>query len=313
MRGRTRFPQPKSKTEAVFQCLFFTFAFLVLGVLTGGILLVLLPLPWVLLVSELGRLSKKNPAPDAVLKVEIHRVDTSSNSPYEVIQPWLTKAVNHKKAAEWDEALSCLDKAYSLAAKYPLSDFGEYSVYLRLPNYLQQAGKNDLAWKYLNEYSMGHLPYRSQTDELALDISYRAMVADRMRVFLEREKKYRAALIERAVCQFLESSRAFVHHKKCIDYVGNKRWLEQDRSIQKIDKEAWESELSFAQEIAERYHINGIRDDLWKTAKKAKLTMEKTASLAAEVYRIACNVKHELEALSCVCEVTRVFAQVIDE
>ena len=58
MRGRTRFPQPKSKTEAVFQCLFFTFGFWVLGVATGGILLVLLPLPWVLLVSELRRLSK---------------------------------------------------------------------------------------------------------------------------------------------------------------------------------------------------------------------------------------------------------------
>lgn len=246
---------------------------------------------------------------------EQKKVDDESSSwvsPYEVIQPWLTKAVNHKKAQEWDEALSCLDKGYSLVAKCPLSEFGEYSFYLRLPAYLQLAGKNDLAWKYLNEYQCGKLPYRPQSDELALSIGYRSIVQDKMRLFLEREKKYRAALISRSVCQFLEASRAFLHHLKCIDYVENERWMEK-QFLQELDKKGWEAELERSSENAERYGIPGIKADLWKTAKKAKLTEDQTEVLAAEVFAMACGVSSELEAVGVVADVMRSFAQVIDE
>jgi len=243
---------------------------------------------------------------------KIDHESSSGVSPYEAIQPWLTKAVNHKNAQEWDEALSCLDKGYSLVAKYSLSEFAEYSFYLRLPAYLQLAGKNDLAWKYLNEYQCGKLPYRPQSDELALSIGYRSIVQDKMRLFLEREKKYRAALISRSVCQFLEASRVFLHHLKCIDYVRNERWLEK-QFFQELDKKGWKAELERASENAERYGIPGIKADLWKTAKKAKLTEDQTKVLAAEVFAMACGVSSELEAVGAVADVMRSFAQVIDE
>ena len=94
----------------------------------------------------------------------------------------------HKKAKERDKALACLDEAYKLAAQQSYDDYGEWTNYLRLPAYLQLAGRNDEAWRWFNKLTCGELPYREQSNELAFRLDWRSLVSDKMRLFLEREK-----------------------------------------------------------------------------------------------------------------------------
>ena len=101
-------------------------------------------------------------------------------------QPLLTKAVEYKQDKEWDKALSCLDRAYQLAAAFP-PEYCE-GAYLRFPYYLQLAGKNDEAWKWLNNLSNGVVPHRGdQPCGLEMNIYWRLKVEEKMRLFLEKE------------------------------------------------------------------------------------------------------------------------------
>lgn len=73
-------------------------------------------------------------------------------------QKWLTKAVKYKKDKDFDQAIECLDKAYRLCAGYPLETV--FDNYLRLPAYLQAAGRADEGWGELNKLNIGVCPYR---------------------------------------------------------------------------------------------------------------------------------------------------------
>lgn len=262
------------------------------------------------------------PPPPAPLPraVEPNPVLVEDDEPgaYEVIQPWLTKAVEHKKAKEWDEAIECLHTAYKLAAEYPF-DALDYSHYLRLPAYLQLAGRNDDAWACFNDYQCGQLPYKDQSNELALSIGFRAMVEDKKRLFLEREKKYRAALISRAVGQFLSASAAFRRHLDAMAAMDAQAWLEPDddgywhEELAQYQKENAEWNLEHSEKAVLEYGIPGIEKDLWKTAKKLKLSEETNEQLAATVFAKACGVTSEVNAVGQVVSAMREFAAVIDE
>lgn len=60
----------------------------------------------------------------SLLSISVHHEE--GPSAIDSVQPLLTKAVAHKKAKEWDEALACLDEAYKLAAQQPY-DYMEWS------------------------------------------------------------------------------------------------------------------------------------------------------------------------------------------
>jgi len=72
---------------------------------------------------------------------------------------------------------------------------------LRLPMYLQLAGKNDEGWKILNELNLKHTDVFSQPE-----------IANQTRIFLQKEKKFRHAILFGiwALCKEIERDRSNV-------------------------------------------------------------------------------------------------------
>jgi len=84
------------------------------------------------------------------------------------------------KEGKMDEAITMLKEL-----KSEMDEEGGYTIerYLRLPMYLQKAGRNDEAWKEFNLL----LSEEQHIDEQAL-------IYDKMRLFLQREKRYKEAV-----------------------------------------------------------------------------------------------------------------------
>lgn len=183
-------------------------------------------------------------------------------------QPLLTKSVEHKQAKEWNDALSCLDQAYQLAAGFP-AEYCE-GAYLRLPYYLQLAGKNDEAWRWLNNLSNGVVPHRGdQPCGLENNIFWRLKVEDKKRLFLEKEKRFKEALRWRCTSIYLSAVTQF-----------------------KLAKE-----LPDGESRAIPYGIPALTETLAKPVEKANLKPELAEKLASRLFFNASNVKSDTHAL----------------
>jgi hypothetical protein len=194
-------------------------------------------------------------------------------------QPLLTKAVEHKQAKEWGNALSCLDQAYQLATSFP-PEYCE-GAYLRLPYYLQLAGDNDEAWKCLNNLRNGVVPHRvDQPCGLEMNIYWRLKVEDKMRLFLEKEKRYKEALRWRCTNLYLTAVTQF-------------------RLATELDDSS----------RATRYGIPALTEKLAKPVERATLKPEATEKLASTIFVSASNTKSHEHALA---EFINVIAQISD-
>ncbi|NMP15366.1 hypothetical protein [Thalassotalea sp. Y01] len=91
----------------------------------------------------------------------------------------LKEATQLKKEKRYDEACNKLNEAYSASGSEDLM----MKDFLRLPMYLQLAGKNDEGWRVLNELNVKYTDVFSQAD-----------IANQMRVFLQKEKKFKLAV-----------------------------------------------------------------------------------------------------------------------
>lgn len=91
----------------------------------------------------------------------------------------LKEATQLKKEKRYDEACNKLNEAYSASGSEDLM----IKDLLRLPMYLQLAGKNDEGWGVLNELNVKYTDVFSQAD-----------IANQMRVFLQKEKKFKLAV-----------------------------------------------------------------------------------------------------------------------
>jgi tetratricopeptide (TPR) repeat protein len=102
----------------------------------------------------------------------------------------LKKATSQKKKGDLEEAIVTLRKAYAAISKgtaeYPIDS------YLRLPMYLQAAGRPDEAWREFHKLLSGQYP------KPILDSEVRPMedssIYDKMRLFLQREKRPKEAV-----------------------------------------------------------------------------------------------------------------------
>lgn len=258
--------------------------------------------------SDTDQLSQEELRPSGHDQAELPIID--------LVQHLLTKAVTHKKAKEWEEALACLDEAYNIASQQGY-DFMEWSVYLRLPAYLQLAGRNDEAWGWLNRFNCGEFPYKEQSNEVAVQLGWRAMVSDKMRLFLEREKKFKPALIQRSVTEYLRSARAFRRVVDASQEVEAKAWLNpftaDNPELKKMEKDRILQNYEYAQKSAIGKGIPALTEDLFKTAKKAKLSIEATEEIATLVFVMASDVKSELQAVGRVAGVMDAVRAKIDE
>ena len=120
--------------------------------------------------------------------------DKPKNKPARVL---LKEATALKREKKYTEACAKLEEAR-------LADDGEELMLkelLRLPMYLQLANKNDEGWRILNELGMKHVDLLSQAE-----------IANQMRVFLQKEKKYSEALLHSIsyMCKRIEHDREMV-------------------------------------------------------------------------------------------------------
>ena len=102
----------------------------------------------------------------------------------------LKMATEKRDAGDLDEAVELLRKAYAEIG----NDYVSYSVstFLRLPLYLQQTGRNDEAWREFNLLLTRGFPNQIQNLEL-LPMEH-CQIYDKMRLFLQREKKFDLAV-----------------------------------------------------------------------------------------------------------------------
>jgi hypothetical protein len=90
----------------------------------------------------------------------------------------LKEATALKRAKRYDEAVAMLRRAYQAPTEYPMM----IEERLRLPMYLQLAGRNDEGWDELNRLNVGYVDQFSQP-----------IIANQMRVFLQKENNETAA------------------------------------------------------------------------------------------------------------------------
>lgn len=117
-------------------------------------------------------------------------VTTSTDPEYELARQ-LFKDATAASQDQPDLAVAKFRKAYQHAAQTNV-DFGIH-VFLRLPRYLQEAGRPDEAWHEFNELLASGYPNMSTGD--ALWHFTESAVYDKMRLFLQREKRPSAAVI----------------------------------------------------------------------------------------------------------------------
>lgn len=95
----------------------------------------------------------------------------------------LKKATEFKRKGEIGEAISLLRQAYKEIERgeiiYPVQTF------LRLPMYLQEAGKSDEAWGELNRLILEGYP--NQLKDPGVIPMDHSIIYDKMRLFLEKE------------------------------------------------------------------------------------------------------------------------------
>jgi len=102
----------------------------------------------------------------------------------------LREATAKKKDGDMDGAIESLREAYKTISKTSVN----YTIdpFLRLPLYLQQAGKNDEAWSEFNRLLVEGYPNQMKIREL-IPMNHSA-IYDKMRLFLQRENKPRESV-----------------------------------------------------------------------------------------------------------------------
>jgi hypothetical protein len=102
----------------------------------------------------------------------------------------LKQATNKKRAGDLESAIRLLREAYKEISK-SLVDY-TVETFLRLPAYLQEAGKGDEAWRELNNLIAAGYPNQSK-NPLITPIDH-SRIYDAMRLFLQREGKSESAV-----------------------------------------------------------------------------------------------------------------------
>ena len=189
-------------------------------------------------------------------------------------QQWLTKAVKHKKDNDFEQAIEYLDKAYRICASYPLETVFDH--YLRLPAYLQAAGRSDEGWAELNKLNIGVCPYRGDSPTGSeRDIRKAYKVSDKMRAFLDKEKKYKESLVHRVVAAYLSAAN--------VAQMVSDGWVKKER----------EKEFS----------VETLTVEFDKAVKKAKLEEPLGGKLATYINTLLKEGSKDLYVLSRVPEV----------
>lgn len=111
----------------------------------------------------------------------------SNKDPEELLQ----LATQKKKEGNLDEAIMHLKDAYKILKRS--KEGRDIKTFLRLPKYLQLANRSDEAWSEFNRLISD--VYSKQSNNIVIQHINASIIYDSMRLFLQREKKYKQALI----------------------------------------------------------------------------------------------------------------------
>jgi hypothetical protein len=190
----------------------------------------------------------------------------------------LKKATQLKKSKQYVEACEKLREAY----KAPGSKDLMVKELLRLPMYLQLAGKNDDGWREINELNVKFVDVYSQAE-----------IANQMRVFLQKEKQFQKAILFSvwAMAKEIERDKSNVENSikssdemaklhseyEFLDDTSERQVYGKNPNGNPITDHAYEMFLTRVNELKT---IDGISIRLEKDMKKAKL--QSATSLLAE-------------------------------
>lgn len=124
-------------------------------------------------VEEAPQVSIKNDLQPQVVEKKVKEIKQDARE-------LLKEATQLKKSKQYIEACEKLREAY----KAPGSKDLMVKEMLRLPMYLQLAGKNDDGWREINELNVKFVDVYSQAE-----------IANQMRVFLQKEKQFKKAIL----------------------------------------------------------------------------------------------------------------------
>jgi hypothetical protein len=102
----------------------------------------------------------------------------------------LKEATSLKKSGDIEGAILKLQSAYRAIAKTNIT--WSVNTFIRLPQYLQIAGRSDDAWREFNNLLLGYPNQLNSLEVLPMDHS---IIYDKMRLFLQREKRYKEAIL----------------------------------------------------------------------------------------------------------------------
>jgi len=134
-----------------------------------------------------GSLFRKDKAPLKTHKIKVEGTMTSPSVSPELVKAdkLLKEATTKKKSGDINGAIKALRDSYKILNENSML----YSIqtYLRLPLYLQEAGKSDEAWSEFNRLSMWvNTKPRYSPEVTPMELS---IIWDKMRLYLQRENK----------------------------------------------------------------------------------------------------------------------------
>lgn len=192
-------------------------------------------------------------------------MSTSFPQPPSIIKELSVQAAAYKRQGDMELATDSLKKMYKEIG-HTTTDHG-VDTFLRLPMYLQKAGKVNEAWEELNK--LLEKGYPNQSTDPGIIAHNRADIYYKMRVFLEREEKWEYAIVY-AFFFFLSRGIAFhlQHRKEDSEYIMSHRPHDDTiaRLLRKLDKEDLQKNL---QRVVEKalvklpdVNLNEVRSEI---------------------------------------------------
>jgi len=189
---------------------------------------------------------------------------------FSIARELLKEATKLKSEKKYNEACGKLVEAYAAPDAEDLS----IEDRLRLPMYLQLACRADEGWGILNELSIKYL-----------DVFSQSIIANQMRIFLQKEKKYKQAIlfsvwsickdIERDGCNIefsvdeADKSAALAAHGPAI--FRSKQKLKVYGYTPKGNPITDETYITFKKQTEYYLSVKGLKEILVGDLKKAKL------------------------------------------
>jgi hypothetical protein len=201
-----------------------------------------------------------------------------------------------KKEKKYEEACERLQQAYALADADDLTIADQ----LRLPMYLQLAGRSDEGWSLLNEINNTITDVFSQVD-----------IAKQMRIFLQKEKKFSHAIVFGLweICKSIERDRDNIKHIfKLTD-----SWAKDEEEYGSFDSDDRKEKIytrtpkgnpvtdssyeMFSDRIKNDMSLDGVKKSLLPHLKKAKAESSLDALSEASSQYLQLRKKYEFKSV----------------